>query len=52
METNKLSKANEALIQEYLDIVEHDSENLERIMRLFADDILFELEPTGDVYRG
>ena len=52
METNKLSKANETLIQEYLDIVEHDSENLERTMHLFADDIVFELEPTGDVYRG
>ena len=52
METNKLSKANQALIQEYLDIVEHDSENLERTMRLFADNILFELEPTGDIYRG
>jgi hypothetical protein len=52
MDTNKLSKANETLIQEYLDIVEHDSENLERTMRLFADDILFELEPTGDIYRG
>jgi hypothetical protein len=52
METNKLTEANQALIREYLDIVEHDSENLERTMRLFADDILFELEPTGDVYRG
>jgi len=35
-----------------LDIVEHDSENLERTMRLYTDDIQFELEPTGDVYRG
>jgi SnoaL-like domain len=52
MDTNKLSEANQALIHEYLDIVEHDSENLERTMRLFAEDILFELEPTGDVYRG
>ena len=52
METINLSKANSELIREYLDIVEHDSENLERSMRLFADDILFELEPTGDVYRG
>jgi hypothetical protein len=52
MEKNNLSNVNETLIQEYLDIVEHDSENLERTMRLFADDILFELEPTGDVYRG
>jgi hypothetical protein len=52
METNKLTEANQALIREYLDIVEHDSENLERTMRLFSDDILFELEPTGDVYRG
>ena len=52
METNKLTEANQALIREYLDIVEHDSENLERTMRLFSDDILFELEPTGEIYRG
>ena len=47
MEANKLTKANEELIQEYLDIVEHDSENLERTMRLFSDDCIWEMEPTG-----
>jgi ketosteroid isomerase-like protein len=52
METIHLGKANEALIQEYLDIVAHDSENLERTMQLFSDDCVFELEPTGDVYAG
>lgn len=52
METKLLSQANEGLIQEYLDIVEHDSENLERTMRLFADDCIIEMEPTGDIYNG
>lgn len=52
MEANKLTKANEDLIQEYLDIVEHDSENLARTLGLLTDDCAWEMEPTGDTYRG
>jgi ketosteroid isomerase-like protein len=52
MQGNTLSQANEALIQEYLDIVAHDSENLERTMGLMADDCVWVIEPTGDTYRG
>lgn len=52
MQGNRLSQANEALIQEYLDIVANDSENLDRTMGLMADDCVWVMEPTGDTYRG
>ena len=38
METDKLSKANQALIHEYLDIAVNASENLERTMDLLSED--------------
>jgi ketosteroid isomerase-like protein len=52
MQEHVISQANEALIQEYLDIVANDSENLDRTMSLMADDCVFVMEPTGDTYRG
>ncbi len=52
MQANMLSQANERLIQEYLDITAHDSENLERVMKLMTDDCVWVMEPTGDTYRG
>jgi ketosteroid isomerase-like protein len=52
MPENMLSKANEALIQEYLDIVANDSENLDRTMGLMTDDCVWVMEPTGDTYIG
>ncbi len=52
MQGNTLSPANEQLIQEYLDIVAHDSENLDRTMGLMTDDCVWVIEPTGDTYRG
>ncbi len=51
-EQKKLSKANEALIREYLDITENDSENLDRTMKIMADDAIWVIEPTGDTYSG
>ncbi len=47
-----LSEANKALIMEYLDIVENDSENLERTMQLMDDNVVWVMEPTGDIYSG
>lgn len=52
MQGNVLSQANERLIHEYLDITAHDSENLERTMKLMTDDCVWVMEPTGDTYRG
>ncbi len=52
MQENVISQANEALIQEYLDIVANDSENLDRTMSLMADDCVWVMEPTGDTYSG
>jgi ketosteroid isomerase-like protein len=52
MQGKTLSQANEALIQEYLDIVANDSENLDRTMGLMADDCVWVMEPTGDTYSG
>ncbi len=51
MQENVISQANEALIQEYLDIVANDSANLDRTMGLMADDCVWVMEPTGDMYR-
>lgn len=51
-EQKTLSKANEALIREYLDIVENDSENLDRTMKLMADDAVWVMETTADTYSG
>jgi ketosteroid isomerase-like protein len=52
MQSDMLSQVNESLIQEYLDLVANDSENLERTMRLIADDCVWIMQPTGDVYNG
>jgi len=52
MQENVISKANEALIQDYLDIVANDSENLDRTMGLMADDCIWVMEPTGDTFSG
>jgi ketosteroid isomerase-like protein len=52
MQGNTLSQANEQLIQEYLDIVAHNSDNLDRTMSLMTDDCLWVMEPTGDTYCG
>ncbi len=52
MQRKTLSRANEALIQEYLDIVANDSENLDRTMSLMAGDCVWVMEPTGDTYSG
>jgi hypothetical protein len=52
MQENVISQANEALIQEYLDIVANDSANLDRTMGLMADDCVWVMEPTGDMYSG
>ncbi len=52
METKSLSMENESLIQEYLDLAAHDSENLERTMNILTDDCVWVMEPTGDVFQG
>ncbi len=52
MQGNIISKANESLIQEYLDIAANDSENLVRTMGLMSDDCVWVIETTGDEYRG
>lgn len=52
MQRKPLSPANEALIQDYLDLVAHDSENLDRTMGLMTDDCVWVMEPTGDTYHG
>ncbi len=41
MQENMLSKANEALIKELLDLMANDSENLERTMKLLTDDCVW-----------
>jgi ketosteroid isomerase-like protein len=52
MQENMRNPANEKLIQEYLDVAAHDSENLDRTMGLMADDCVWVMEPTGDTYSG
>jgi hypothetical protein len=52
MQIRGISEENEALIREYLDIVEGDSENLERTMDLMSDECVWVMEPTGDTYEG
>ncbi len=52
MNMKTLSMENETLIQDYLDLAAHDSENLERTMGLLSDDCTWVMEPTGDIFRG
>jgi hypothetical protein len=51
-EGKKLSVATMALIKEQLDIMFNDSENLERTMKLIADDCVWVMEPGGSEYHG
>jgi len=48
----KLNAATEALINEQLDLMFNDSENLERTMKLIADDCVWVMEPGGSEYHG
>ena len=52
MEENMLSKANEMLVKEMLDLMANDSENLERTMKWLTDDCVWVMEPGGTEYRG
>jgi len=47
-----LSAENEKLINEYLDIAENDSENMERFENLLSDDCVWALIPPGIVIEG
>jgi SnoaL-like domain len=51
-EGKKLSGATQALIKEQLDLMFNDSENLERTMKLIADDCVWVMEPGGSEYHG
>ncbi len=52
MEARVLSKENELLVQAYLDLAAHDSENLNRMLSLLTDDCVWVMEPTGDTFQG
>ena len=47
-----VSAENAKLIQEYLDIAEHASENLERFSKLLSDDCVWYITPPGLSIRG
>jgi hypothetical protein len=47
-----LSEANRTLVREWLDFVENDSENLERVIKCMSDDCVWTMEPGGAEYRG
>jgi uncharacterized protein YggL (DUF469 family) len=47
-----LSEANKALVEEWLNCVENDSENVRRVMGSIADDCVWVIEPGGFEYRG
>ena len=47
-----LSAVNEKLINEYLDIAENDSENMEKFKNLLSDDCVWALMPPGIVIEG
>ena len=51
-ESARSGGANEALVKELLDLMENDSENLERTMSLMADDCVWVMEPGGSEYHG
>ena len=51
-EGKNLSATTEALIREQLDLMFNDSENLERTMKLIADDCVWVMEPGGTEYHG
>lgn len=48
----RMSGAMGALIREQLDLMFNDSENLERTMKLIADDCIWVMEPGGSEYHG
>jgi ketosteroid isomerase-like protein len=47
-----LSQANEALIQEYLDIAENAPEDLDRFLKLLSDDCMWVIRPPGITFNG
>jgi SnoaL-like domain len=52
MQNNMEIQANGAVIQELLDLMKNDSENLERTLKLLADDCVWVMEPGGTEYHG
>jgi ketosteroid isomerase-like protein len=48
----RLSKANEWLIREYLEIATKDSENIERTLNILNDDCVWRITPPGIEFRG
>jgi ketosteroid isomerase-like protein len=51
MQGNILSKANEALIQEYLEIATV-TDDMDRFSQLIADDCVWVMMPTGHAFKG
>lgn len=51
MQGNTISKANEALIQEYLEIATV-TDDMDRFSRLIADDCVWIMMPTGYAFKG
>jgi ketosteroid isomerase-like protein len=47
-----LSKENENLIKEYLDIAVNASEDFERFLNILTDDCVYRITPPGRVFRG
>ena len=52
MENQKISKENEILIKEYLDMAENDSENYNRFDALLSDDCVWALMPPSIAIEG
>ena len=52
MQKNFENQADEAVIEELLDLMTHDSENLERTLKLLIDDCVWVMEPGGTEYHG
>lgn len=48
----KPARGNRELVKELLDLMENDSENLERTMSYLADDCVWVMEPGGTEYHG
>ena len=52
MQKNIETQANQAVIEELLDLMTNDSENLTRTLKLLTDDCVWVMEPSGTEYYG